>query len=262
MPTVVYGYFALLFVTPFLRRSSPACRLQHAGARPGHGHHDHPYVASLSEDAMRAVPIAPARGAYATGRRRAADDVRSSCRRASPASPPPTSWASRAPSARPWSSPSRRPAPEPDARPPRAAETITAYIVQVSLGDLPHGCIGYQTIFAVGLTLFVITLCSTLSASGCAGGSASRAELSHRDDTASAADRPCAADRPPANMLERSSRRSAGSWCSRPADARAAARTCGIDGIGRINWDFLTSFLVAGARAGILSAWVGTTLSC
>lgn len=38
------------------------------------------------------------------------------------------------------------------------AATITAYIVQVSLGDLPHGSIGYQTIFAAGLTLLLITL--------------------------------------------------------------------------------------------------------
>jgi phosphate transport system permease protein len=42
--------------------------------------------------------------------------------------------------------------------PTEPAATITAYIVQVSLGDLPHGSIGYQTIFAAGLTLFLITL--------------------------------------------------------------------------------------------------------
>jgi phosphate transport system permease protein len=42
--------------------------------------------------------------------------------------------------------------------PLREASTITAYIVQVSLGDLPHGSIGYQTIFAAGLTLLLMTL--------------------------------------------------------------------------------------------------------
>ena len=42
--------------------------------------------------------------------------------------------------------------------PTEPAATITAYIVQVSLGDLPHGSIGYQTIFAAGLTLFLLTL--------------------------------------------------------------------------------------------------------
>jgi len=42
--------------------------------------------------------------------------------------------------------------------PMEPAETITAYIVQVSLGDLPHGSLGYQTIFAAGLTLFLMTL--------------------------------------------------------------------------------------------------------
>ena len=47
---------------------------------------------------------------------------------------------------------------EPHARSAQPAETITAYIVQVSLGDLPHGSIGYQSIFAAGLTLFLMTL--------------------------------------------------------------------------------------------------------
>jgi len=42
--------------------------------------------------------------------------------------------------------------------PAEPAATITAYIVQVALGDLPHGSIGYQTIFAAGLTLFLMTL--------------------------------------------------------------------------------------------------------
>ena len=51
------------------------------------------------------------------------------------------------------------------------AATITAYIVQVALGDLPHGSIGYQTIFAAGLTLMLLTLSSTSSATGCAAGS-------------------------------------------------------------------------------------------
>jgi phosphate transport system permease protein len=46
--------------------------------------------------------------------------------------------------------------------PTQAAATITAYIVQVSLGDLPHGSIGYQTIFAAGLILFIITLAFNL----------------------------------------------------------------------------------------------------
>jgi phosphate transport system permease protein len=42
------------------------------------------------------------------------------------------------------------------------AATVTAFIVQVALGDLPHGSIGYQTIFAAGLTLFLMTLCFNL----------------------------------------------------------------------------------------------------
>lgn len=43
--------------------------------------------------------------------------------------------------------------------PAEPAMTITSFIVQVALGDLPHGSIGYQTIFAAGLTLILITLC-------------------------------------------------------------------------------------------------------
>jgi phosphate transport system permease protein len=42
--------------------------------------------------------------------------------------------------------------------PTEPAATITAFIVQVSLGDLPHGSIGYQSIFAAGITLFIMTL--------------------------------------------------------------------------------------------------------
>ena len=48
--------------------------------------------------------------------------------------------------------------------PTQPAATITAYIVQVALGDLPHGEIGYQTIFAAGLTLLVITLFFNIAA--------------------------------------------------------------------------------------------------
>jgi phosphate transport system permease protein len=46
--------------------------------------------------------------------------------------------------------------------PMEPAATVTAFIVQVALGDLPHGSIGYQTIFAAGLTLFLMTLCFNL----------------------------------------------------------------------------------------------------
>jgi ABC-type phosphate transport system permease subunit len=52
--------------------------------------------------------------------------------------------------------------------PMEPAATITSYIVQVALGDLPHGSIGYQTIFAAGLVLMLMTLSSTCSATGCA----------------------------------------------------------------------------------------------
>ena len=161
VPTIVYGYFALLFVTPLLQMIYPrAARLQPALGRHRDGHHDH----SLRQLALR--------GRDARG----ADDT---CAKA------PTRWARRA---------SRPPLkvvvpaafsgiaaayilgisravgetmivaiaagmqPNLTFNPLEPAATITAYIVQVALGDLPHGSIGYQTIFAAGLTLMLITL--------------------------------------------------------------------------------------------------------
>jgi phosphate transport system permease protein len=56
----------------------------------------------------------------------------------------------------------RRHAAQPDLQSAEPGATITSYIVQVALGDLPHGSIGYQTIFAAGLTLMLMTLAFNL----------------------------------------------------------------------------------------------------
>ena len=61
--------------------------------------------------------------------------------------------------------------------PMEGAATITAYIVQVSLGDLPHGSIAYQSIFAAGLTLMVMTLSSISAATSCANASGRFTEM-------------------------------------------------------------------------------------
>ena len=159
VPTVVYGYFALLFVTPLLQRFIPDLAGFNA-LGPGivMGIMILPLVSSLSEDAL-------ARGAERTARRRVRarrdpdaddaprrraggvfghlgvvhpgglardrrDDDRGGCRRTAAAA---------------------------DVESAGAIETMTAYIVQVSLGDTPAGTLEYRTIFAVGMLLFVMT---------------------------------------------------------------------------------------------------------
>ena len=101
VPTVVYGYFALLFVTPLLQKiypDLPGFNLLSAGIVMGIM--IIPYVSSLSEDAMRAVPMACARARTRWARRASRPRCKWWCRRRSPASPRPTSSASRARSAR------------------------------------------------------------------------------------------------------------------------------------------------------------------
>jgi phosphate transport system permease protein len=160
VPTVVYGYFALLFVTPLLRNVIPSLPGFNMLA-PGlvMGIMILPYVTSVSEDAMRAVPSALREGAYALGftRFQAARTV------VVPAAFSGITAAyilgmSRAVGETMVVAIAAGQMPNLTLDPTQPAATITAYIVQVSLGDLPHGSIGYQTIFAAGLTLFIITL--------------------------------------------------------------------------------------------------------
>src|SRR5687767_3315130 len=160
IPTIVYGYFALLFVTPLLQRlfpSLPGFNLLAAGLVMGIM--IIPYVSSLSEDAMRAVPVHLREGAYAMGATR--------CEAALgvifPAAFSGIAAAyilgiSRAIGETMIVAVAAGMQPTMTLNPAQPAATITAYIVQVSLGDLPHGSIGYQTIFAAGLTLLLITL--------------------------------------------------------------------------------------------------------
>jgi phosphate transport system permease protein len=160
VPTVVYGYFALLFVTPLLRYFIPGLPGFNMLA-PGlvMGIMILPYVTSVSEDAMRAVPNHLREGAYALGftRFQAATKV------VVPGAFSGITAAyilgmSRAVGETMVVAIAAGQNPNLTLNPTEGAATITAYIVQVSLGDLPHGSIGYQTIFAAGLTLFVITL--------------------------------------------------------------------------------------------------------
>jgi phosphate transport system permease protein len=160
VPTIVYGYFALLFVTPLLQMlypELPGFNLLSAGLVMGIM--IIPYVSSVSEDAMRAVPMALREGSYAMGATR----FQTAIRVVTPAAFSGLAAAyilgiSRAVGETMILAVAAGMQPKLTWNPLEPAATITAYIVQVALGDLPHGSIGYQTIFAAGLTLALVTL--------------------------------------------------------------------------------------------------------
>ncbi len=160
IPTIVFGYFALLIVTPLLQKifpELPGFSLLSAGLVMGIM--IVPYVASLSEDAMRAVPMSLREGSYAMGGTR----LHTALHVVVPAafSGLAASYIlgiSRAVGETMILAVAAGMQPNLTWNPMEPAATITSYIVQVALGDLPHGSIGYQTIFAAGLTLLLITL--------------------------------------------------------------------------------------------------------
>ncbi len=160
IPTVVYGYFALLFVTPFLQRFLSDMSVFNA-ISPGivMGIMILPLVASMSEDAMTAVPRSLREAAYALGATRM-EVVR---RVVLPASASGVMAAfilavSRAIGETMIVAIAMGQQPSFTLNPLVPMETMSAFIVQISLGDTPHGTLEYQTIFAVGTTLFVMTL--------------------------------------------------------------------------------------------------------
>jgi phosphate transport system permease protein len=160
VPTVVYGYFALLFVTPLLQQifpGLPGFNLLSAGLVMGIM--IIPYVSSVSEDAMRAVPMSMREGSYAMGATR----YQTAIRVVTPAALSGITAAyilgiSRAVGETMILAVAAGMQPNLTWNPMEPAATITSFIVQVALGDLPHGSIGYQTIFAAGLTLMLMTL--------------------------------------------------------------------------------------------------------
>ena len=160
VPTVVYGYFALLVVTPFLQQfipGLPGFNMLSAGLVIGIM--IIPYVASVSEDAMRAVPNYMREGSYAMGATR----FQTATRVVVPGALSGIAAAyilgiSRAVGETMVVAVAAGLQPNLTWNPLQSAATITSFIVQVSLGDLPHGSIGYQSIFAAGLTLMITTL--------------------------------------------------------------------------------------------------------
>ncbi|RYD82472.1 MAG: phosphate ABC transporter permease subunit PstC [Sphingobacteriales bacterium] len=159
VPTVVYGYFALVFVTPLLQTIFPALSGFNA-LSPGlvMGVMIIPLISSLSEDAMSSVPKALREGSYAMGATRlqtalkvifpsAASGIGVSIILAISRAIGETMIVAIAAGQQPRLT----------LNPTVPIETVTTYIVQVSLGDVPHNSLEYRTIFAVGMALFVIT---------------------------------------------------------------------------------------------------------
>ncbi len=160
IPTIVYGYFALTFVTPIIRYFMPETGVFNAvSASIVMGIMIIPMVSSLSEDAMMAVPLSIREGAYALGATRY--EVATKAVVPSALSGIIASFVlaiSRAIGETMIVVIAAGSTPKLTFDVFDSIQTMTAYIVQVSLGDTPHGSIEYQTIFAVGMTLFVITL--------------------------------------------------------------------------------------------------------
>ena len=164
VPTVVYGYFALTFVTPFLRLIWPNTEIFNAlSAAIVMGIMIIPMVSSLSEDALSAVPRSLREGAYALG----ATKFEVATRTVVPAALSGILASfilaiSRAIGETMIVTIAAGATPKLTLNPLESVQTMTAYIAQVSLGEVPHGTLEYKTIFAVGLTLFFITLLMNL----------------------------------------------------------------------------------------------------
>jgi phosphate transport system permease protein len=160
IPTVVYGYFALIFLTPLLQRFFPDMIIFNAlSAGLVMGIMIIPMVSSLSEDAMVAVPRSLREAAYSLGARR----FEVATRVVVPASLSGIVSSfilamSRAIGETMIVSIAAGSTPKLTFNPLESIQTMTGYITQISLGEAPHGTLEYTTIFSVGLTLFLIVL--------------------------------------------------------------------------------------------------------
>lgn len=159
VPTVVYGFFALMVVTPFLKSIFPDIAGFNAlSAGMVMGIMIIPFVSSLSEDALRAVPKSLREASYGLGATRLQTAFKVMVPAASSGIVVSVILAfSRAIGETMIVAIAAGQQPRLTFDPFVPIETITAYIVQVSLGDVPHGSLEYKTIFAAGMTLFVFT---------------------------------------------------------------------------------------------------------
>ncbi|MEN8185970.1 MAG: phosphate ABC transporter permease subunit PstC [Bacteroidota bacterium] len=159
VPTVVYGFFALTIVTPFLQKIIPNLSGFNAlSAGLVMGIMIIPFVSSLSEDALSAVPKSLREAAYGMGSTRFQTAFKVTVPAASSGIVVSVILAiSRAIGETMIVAIAAGQQPRLTLDPTVPIETITAYIVQVSLGDVPHGSLEYKTIFAAGITLFIFT---------------------------------------------------------------------------------------------------------
>ncbi len=166
VPTVVYGFFALMVVTPFLQTIFPGMSsFNSLSAGLVMGIMIIPYISSLSEDALHAVPNALREAAYGMGSTKLQNAFRVIVPAASSGIIVSIILAiSRAIGETMIVAIAAGQQPRLTFDPTVPVETITAYIVQVSLGDVQHDSLEYKTIFAAGITLFVFTfLLNTIS---------------------------------------------------------------------------------------------------
>ncbi len=160
IPSIVYGYFALTTLTPFLQKIIPATNIYNAlSASIAIGIMTVPLVASLSEDAMTAVPSSYRQGAYALGATRlevvvrvvlpaAVSGIVASFILAISRAIGETMIVALAAGAKPSMS----------FNPLDSVQTLTGFIAQASMGDNAHGTVSYYSLYAVGLLLFLLTL--------------------------------------------------------------------------------------------------------
>jgi len=164
VPTVVFGYIALLLITPLLRQLLPGTGMFNAlSASIAMGVMILPMVASLSEDAMRSVPFTLREAAYALG----ANKFETTVKVVIPAalSGILASFVlaiSRAIGETMIVAIAAGSTPNFTFNPLKSIQTLTGYIVQVSLGDTPWGSIEFKTVFAAGMLLFLLTFCLNL----------------------------------------------------------------------------------------------------
>ena len=159
IPTVVYGFFALQFVTPLLQSFIPGLAGFNA-LSPGlvMGIMIIPYITSLSEDALRAVPSSLREASYGMGATKFQTAFRVMIPAASSGIIVSIILAiSRALGETMIVAIAAGQEPKFTFNPKESVETITTYIVQVSMGDVPQDSLEYRTIFAAGMTLFIFT---------------------------------------------------------------------------------------------------------
>lgn len=164
IPTIVYGYFALTFITPILKKIYPDTQIFNAASGAiVVGIMILPMISSLCDDALQALPKSLREGAYALGGFRfevvwqvlipsAAGRIAASVILAVSRAIGETMAVTLAAGATPTMA----------INPMDSIQTMTAYIVQVSLGDTPAGGVEYLTSFAVGGLLFIITFCMNI----------------------------------------------------------------------------------------------------